>query len=87
MTGEGIAAILTSLATLVGVIISGVQQLRGQNESRNDRAELREKIDTTAAKVDNNTALTQATAQKVEEVHAVTAAIAESTTGTHQVLK
>lgn len=79
MTGEGIAQIITSIATLVGVIIAGIQQKRGQAESRADRAVI-------SSKIDDNTTLTQATAGKIDEVHAATAAIAEST-GTHPALK
>jgi hypothetical protein len=86
MSGEGLAAVLASLATLATALGNIVLQLRGQTESRDDRAKLSDKIDNTSAKVDTNTALTQATAVKVEEVHLATTAIVEST-GTHQILK
>jgi hypothetical protein len=76
VTGEGLAAVLASLATLATAVGNIVLQMRGQTESRQDRAAI-------AAKVDINTALTQDTAQKVEDVHA---SIVEAT-GTHQVLK
>lgn len=79
MTGEGIASVLTSLATLVGVVGGIVVQLRGQTEARAGREKLNEKIDV-------NTAVTNDTAAKVEVVHAATTAIVEST-GAHPVLK
>jgi hypothetical protein len=79
MTGEGMAAILASLATLVTAAGGIIVQLRGQAESRVDRADLRDKVD-------ENTALTKDTAAKVEVVHAATTAIVEAT-GTHQTLK
>lgn len=78
MTGEGIAAVVGSLATFVTALGGVLLQLRGQTESRRDRADLRDKIDA-------NTALTKDTADKVEVVHAATTAIAEAT-GTHQIL-
>lgn len=73
-----LAGVLTSLATLIGVVGGLVMQWRGQTESREGRARL-------AEKVDQNTALTKDTAEKVEVVHAATTAIAEAT-GTHQIL-
>lgn len=73
-----LAGVLTSLATLIGVIGGLVMQWRGQNEAREGRARLNEKIDV-------NTAVTNDTAAKVEVVHAATTAIAEAT-GTHQIL-
>lgn len=80
-----LAGVLTSLATLIGVIGGLVMQWRGQTEAREGRVKLGEKVDVTAAKVDENTAVTKDTAVKLEEVHQATAAIAEST-GTHQIL-
>jgi len=76
MTGEGVAAIIASLGAFVTALGGVILQLRGQTESRNDRAKLGDKID-------NNTALTKETAKKVEEVHAVQV----STSGTYPTIK
>jgi uncharacterized protein with von Willebrand factor type A (vWA) domain len=75
MTGEGIAAILIAVGTLATTLTNIVLQLRQAKLSVQN-----------GAKLDANTALTQATADKVEEVHAATAAIVEST-GSHPIIK
>lgn len=75
MTGEGVAQVLTSLATLIGVVGGIVVQLRGQTEAREGRAKL-------ADKVDSNTEITKATAGKVDAVHDEVVAA----TGQHQIL-
>jgi hypothetical protein len=78
MSGEGLAAVLASLATLATAVGNIVLQMRGQTESRADRASLKEKVD-------ENTAVTKDTAAKVEDVHQATTAIAEAT-GTHTIV-
>jgi hypothetical protein len=75
VTGEGIAAIVASVSTLVGILGNIVLQLRQMKVSAGN-----------SEKIDANTKLTQETAQKLEEVHAATAALIE-VTGTHQILK
>jgi uncharacterized protein with von Willebrand factor type A (vWA) domain len=74
MTGEGIAAVITSLAGFATSVGTVILQLRQAKISASN-----------ADKIDANTAITQSTANKLEEVHAATAAIAEST-GTHRTL-
>lgn len=74
MTGD-VAATITAVGTLITVIGNLVLQILQSRRSKEN-----------GRKIDENTALTQVTAQKVEEVHQATNAIVEST-GTHQALK
>lgn len=82
MTGEGVAAILVGVGTLAAQFSSIAMQWRSSKVSRANS----DKLDAQATKIDDNTAVTQATAIKIDEVHAATAALVEST-GTHQALK
>lgn len=71
MSGEGIAAIVASVATLATALGNVVLQLRQAKISASN-----------SEKIDANTALTQATATKVEEVHTTLVEV----TGTHAIL-
>jgi hypothetical protein len=60
VTGEGAAAVIASLATLVGVIINGLLQLKQMQLSRSNA----EKLDSQGGKIDEVHAATAAIAEQ-----------------------
>lgn len=91
MSGEGLAAVIASFATLVTALGGIAVSLLGQRESRRDRTDIRNKVDENTAVTRDTAAKVEVTATKVEEVHKSTAEIndkvdAVAASGTYKAL-